>query len=85
MAQTVPLSVPDDLLEEVRETARLTRLSMQDVFRQSTRIGLPALRASLKTKIPRPRRLSLWDALTSGEGLNVQFPTAKGKVKKSTL
>ncbi len=85
MAQTVPLSVPDDLLEEVRETARLTQLSMQDVFRQSTRIGLPALRASVKAKLPRPRRLSLWDALASGDGLNVQFPTARGKVKKIAL
>jgi len=42
---------------------------MQDVFRQSTRIGLPALRASMKAAIPRPRRLSLWDALASGDGL----------------
>ena len=85
MAQTIPLSVPDDLLEEVRETAKLTQLSMQDVFRQSTRIGLPALRASVKAAIPRPRRLSLWDALASGDGLHVRFPTAKGKVKKIAL
>jgi hypothetical protein len=85
MAQTIPLSVPDDLLEEVRETARLTQLSMQDVFRQSTRIGLPALRASVKAAAPHPRRLSLWDALTSGDGLNVRFATAKGKVKQIAL
>ena len=85
MAQTIPLSVPDDLLEEVRETAKLTRLSMQDVFRQSTRMGLPALRASVKAAVPRPRRLSLWDALASGDRLNAQFPTAKGKVRKVTL
>ena len=41
---TVPLSVPDDLLAEVRATAEETNLSMQDVFRQSTRLGLPKLR-----------------------------------------
>jgi len=38
MARTIPLSVPDDLLNEVRETARLTHLSVQDIFRQSVKI-----------------------------------------------
>jgi hypothetical protein len=84
MAQTVPLSVPDDLLEEVRETARLTQLSMQDVFRQATRIGVAALRQSAK-RVPRPQRLSVWDALQSGQGLNVQFPVSQDKVEKVEL
>ncbi len=85
MAQTIPLSVPDDLLKEVRETAELTHLSVQDVFRQSTRLGLPALRASAKG-VPRPKRLSVWDALASGHGLNVEFPTVrKDKVKRVEL
>ena len=86
MAQTIPLSVPDDLLEEVRETARLTKLSMQDVFRQSTKIGLPALRASAQARVPAPKRLSVWDALPSGDGLNVRFPTMpRDQVKKIKL
>ncbi len=85
MAQTIPLSVPDDLLNEVRETAKLTNLSVQDVFRQSTRIGLPALRASAKG-VARPKRLSLWNALASGHGLNVEFPTMpKDEVKNVVL
>lgn len=84
MAQTVPLSVPDDLLEEVRETARLTHLSMQDVFRQATRIGVAALKQSAK-RVPHPQRLSVWDALRSGEGLNVQFPVSNDKVEKVEL
>lgn len=44
MANTIPLSVPDDLLEDVRRAADETHLSVQDVFRQSTRLGLPKLR-----------------------------------------
>ena len=44
MAETIPLSVPDDLLKEVRSAAEQTHLSVQDVFRQSTRLGLPRLR-----------------------------------------
>lgn len=47
MAQTIPLSVPDDLLAEVQTAADETHLSMQDVFRQSARLGLPKLREQL--------------------------------------
>ena len=51
MAATIPLSVPDDLLEEVRETAKQTNLSVQDVFRQSTRLGMPKLREQLSGRV----------------------------------
>jgi hypothetical protein len=84
VAQTIPLSVPDELLNEVRETAKVTNLSVQDVFRQSTKIGLPALRARA-SRVPRPKRLSLWDALPSLRGLAVKFPRSEDKVKKVTL
>ena len=47
MAATVPLSVPDDLLESVRETAEQTGLSQQDIMRQSIRAGLPKVREQL--------------------------------------
>ncbi|MGH7968314.1 MAG: hypothetical protein ACREIC_06245 [Limisphaerales bacterium] len=85
MGQTIPLWVPDDLLQEVRETAKATHLSVQDVFRQSTKIGLAALRQSLRGHPPKPRRLSAYDALRSGNDLNVEFPTMDGKVKKVEL
>ena len=83
MAQTIPLSVPDDLLIEVKETARLTHLSVQDVFRQSVKIAKPVLRQS--ARIERPKRLSVWDALASGRGLNLDVAPAGGKVKKICL
>ena len=51
MAETIPLSVPDDLLEEVRKTAKQTNLSMQDVFRQSTRLGMPKLIEQLSGRL----------------------------------
>ncbi len=52
MAKTIPLSVPEDLLIEVKETARLTHLSVQDVFRQSVKIAKPVLRQSARTEKP---------------------------------
>ncbi len=84
MAQTIPLSVPDELLAEVRETARLTHLSVQDVFRQATKIGISTLRESARA-VPRPRRLSGWDALKSGAGLNLKVPVSEDKVEKLNL
>jgi len=43
----IPVSFPDELLAEVRETARQTHLSQQDVIRQSTILGMPKLREQL--------------------------------------
>lgn len=83
MAQTIPLSVPNDLLDEVRETARLTHLSVQNVFRQSVKIAKPVLRESART--PRPKRLSAWDALASGRKLNLEIAPVDGKAKKICL
>jgi hypothetical protein len=86
MAQTIPLSVPDELLKEVRETAKATNLSVQDVFRQSTKLGMAVLRQSVG-RVPRPRRLSMWDALPSLRRLprNAVFPEIKDKVHKISL
>ena len=44
MSAAIPLSMPDDLLKVVRETAKQTGLSQQDVMRQSIRAGLPKVR-----------------------------------------
>jgi hypothetical protein len=42
-SETFPLAMPADLLEEVRQAAKRTGLSMADVVRQSAKIGLPKL------------------------------------------
>ena len=83
MAQTIPLSVPDELLDEVRETAKLTHLSVQDVFRQSAKIAQPVLRQSGRT--PRPKRLSLWRALASVEKPELSVAPMNDKVEKVSL
>jgi hypothetical protein len=83
MAQTIPLSVPDDLLTEVKETARLTHLSVQDVFRQSVKIAKPVLRQS--ARIEKPKRISVWDALAPGRALKLEIAPMRGKVRKIRL
>jgi hypothetical protein len=42
-AETVPLAMPKDLLNEVRRAAKQTNLSMADTMRQSMRLGLDKL------------------------------------------
>ena len=87
MNRTIPLSVPEDLLEEIEETARITHLSVQDVFRESAKIAAPKLRESFG-EMPKPKQLSAWDALRgerkhfSGE---LKITPIRGKVKKVTL
>jgi hypothetical protein len=46
-SETYPLSLPPDLLGEVRETAKETGLSLADAMRQSLKLGLPKLREQL--------------------------------------
>lgn len=53
MSKIIPISVPDELLAEVRKTAKRTQLSMQDVFRQATRLGMPRLCEQLAGPTPR--------------------------------
>lgn len=43
MSAPTPVSVPSDLLEDIREAARKTHLSQEDVIRQSVKLGLPKL------------------------------------------
>jgi hypothetical protein len=45
-----PLAIPEDLLTEVRRTARQTGLSLADTMRQSIRLGLPKLREQLSVQ-----------------------------------
>ena len=51
---TYPLAMPNDLLDEVRRTAKATGLSMADAMRQSMKLGLPRLREQLSTNALKP-------------------------------
>jgi len=46
-SQTYPLSLPGELLEELRTLAAEAGLSVADVLRQAAKLGLPELRAKL--------------------------------------
>ena len=51
---TYPLAMPNDLLDEIRHTAKATGLSMADAMRQSVKPGLPKLREQLSTAHLKP-------------------------------
>ena len=53
-SDTYPLAMPADLLDEIRQTAQATGLSMADAMRQSMKLGLPKLREQLFTPPLKP-------------------------------
>jgi hypothetical protein len=85
VSSPIPVSFPDELLEKVRKAARQTHLSQQDVIRQSTMLGMPLLLEQLTGAMQRPKRLSVWDALESGAGLELKVAPLKTKVRKVAL
>ena len=44
---TYPLTLPPDLLKEIRRTAKETGLSLAEAMRQSIKLGAPKLREDL--------------------------------------
>jgi hypothetical protein len=44
---TYPLTLPPDLLKEIRKTAKETGLSLAEAMRQSIKLGAPKLRQDL--------------------------------------
>ena len=52
--ETYPLALPPALLGEVRQTAKVTGLSLADAIRQSLELGLPKLREQLATLSLKP-------------------------------
>jgi hypothetical protein len=44
---TYPLGLPDELMEEVKQTAADTHLSMADAMRQAIKLGLPQVRGEV--------------------------------------
>jgi len=53
-SDTYSLALPNDLLSEVRQTAKETGLSMADAMRQSMKLGLPKLREQLVAPALKP-------------------------------
>lgn len=58
-SDTYPLALPPELLREIRQTSKVTGLSMADAMRQSIKLGLPKLREKLSNNSLSP--------FTSGE------------------
>lgn len=41
--ETFPVAMPEELMQEVRRAAKQTGLSLSDVLRQATKLGIPRL------------------------------------------
>jgi len=87
MTQTIPLGMPEDLLQEVRDTASATHLAQADVMRQSMRLGLPLLRRAIPGKKEAGLHgRTLADVVRAPQKpLNIAFPRMQGQVNLITL
>jgi hypothetical protein len=53
-SKTYPLAMPQELMSDLREAAKLTGLSIADTMRQSMKLGLPKLKAELSGQNLKP-------------------------------
>jgi hypothetical protein len=85
MRTVIPVLVPEDQADLLRDTAKELDLSQQDVIRQTLKLYLGEFRDRMSPKPKLPRRISLWDALHFGRGIELDIKPVRGLMKKVTL
>ncbi len=85
MRTVIPVLVPEDQADLLRETARELDLSQQDVIRQTLKLYLPEFRERMSPRPKLPKRISGWDALKGGRGIELDIKPISGRVKKIVL
>lgn len=71
--------------DSITEAADELHMSSQDVIRQTLRIYLPDFVQRMSPKPKLPRRISGWEALRGGRGIELDIKPVSGKVKKINL
>jgi hypothetical protein len=85
--ETYPLTLPEDLLQEVREVASQKHLSLEEAVSQSVRLGLPKLAEKKLSDTPpaelkpfsQEECLQAWGPDTDGDESD-RIAAAMGKV-----
>jgi hypothetical protein len=57
----------------------------EDVIRQTLKLYLPEFRERMSPRPKLPRRISGWDALRGGRGIELDIKPMTGRVKKIVL
>jgi hypothetical protein len=87
MNPVIPIQMTQEQADSIKETARELDMSQQDVIRQTLKLYLPEFRERMspRPKLRRRRRISGWDALRGGRGIELDIKPMTGRVKKIIL
>jgi len=81
MSAIIPVSMPEEQVDSIREVADKLGLSAQDVIRQTVKLYLPEFCERMQPKVDKPGRLSVWEALHWGKRKGeLRIPRIPGKV-----
>ena len=86
MNPVIPVQMPQEQADSIRETAEELDLTQQDVIRQTLKMFLSQFRERMNPHPKMPRQISGWDALRGGRGIELDIqPILSEKVKKVIL
>jgi hypothetical protein len=85
MNAVIPIQMTQEQADEIEQAAKELALSRQDVIRQTLKLYLGEFRERMSPKPKLPRRISLWDALHFGRGIELDIKPTTGQVKKIVL
>ena len=71
--------------DSITEAAEELNMSRQDVIRQTLKLYLPEFRERMNPRPKLPKRISGWDALRGGRGIELEIKPMTGLVKKIDL
>jgi hypothetical protein len=84
-APVIPIQMSPEQADSIKEAADETGLSQQDVIRQTLKMYLPNFVEHMSPKPKLPRRISGWDALRGGRGIELDIKPIGQTVKKIDL
>lgn len=85
MNPVIPIQMSQEQADAISQAAEELKMSRQDVVRQTLKLYLREFRERMSPRPKFPRRLSGWDALRGGRGIELDIRPMTGKVKKIDL
>lgn len=81
----IPLQITQEQADSIEEAAGRLNLSRQDVIRQTVKLYLPEFVERMDPRQKPPKRISGWEALRSGRGVELDIKPMAAAVKKIDL
>ncbi|HTV39477.1 MAG TPA: ribbon-helix-helix protein, CopG family [Candidatus Sulfotelmatobacter sp.] len=83
MDPVIPIQMPQEQADLISEAAEELHMSRQDVIRQTLKLYLPDFVDRMNPKPKLRRRISGWEALRGGRGIELDIKPINQTVKKN--